>query len=71
MKSSYYDLFRNTRTYRYVVLAKGFKAFRTDSYAEAVNDADIKAMTSDRVSILDDGHLCAMWSYGTRVQVIR
>ena len=64
------EMIANTRTYQFRVLAKGFTPFDTDSYVEALRDAETKAYFSAYVSILDDGEVVARWLGHRRVQVI-
>lgn len=64
------ELMANRDTRRYRVLAKGSKPFDTDSLSEAIIDAEIKAVASDLVSVLDDGKIVAQWLGHQRVQLV-
>lgn len=70
MKKSYEteELMIGRDTRRYRVLAKGSKPFDTDSLSEAIIDAEIKAVASDFVSVLDDGRIVAQWLGHRRAQ---
>lgn len=66
-------LMSNRQAMRFQVLSKGFKPFETDDYNEALCVATRNALSSDYVSILDDGVRIHCWSYGKpyKPQIIR
>lgn len=52
----------------YEVLAKGFRFFVTDDLEEALRDAEIKSLVSERVTVRNiDGDEIAVWLNGRRI----